>query len=72
MNDSVRGDTLADIDEAIGSAVEGVARRYLPRDAAKAVRRELVGYLGDLLNAPLILPISADSTEDHSERAVGR
>jgi|SRR6266705_574215 len=49
VNGFDRGDLLADIDRCVGDAIERVIHRYLPREAAKGMRRGIIDQLGDAI-----------------------
>jgi hypothetical protein len=44
-----RGDLCADIDRAMGDLIERTMHRYMPRDLAQGVRRQLCGDLADIV-----------------------
>lgn len=42
-----KGDLLSDLDRQMGDAIERAVNRYLPRDIAQQVRREMVKEIGE-------------------------
>jgi hypothetical protein len=49
VNGFDRGDLLADIDRQCGDIIERAIHRYLPREAARGMRRGIIGQLGDAI-----------------------
>lgn len=57
--DAARSDALADIDRALGPALDPFLRRMLPgRDRAEReqIRKEIVEYIGDVISTERTTP----------------
>lgn len=60
------GDLLTDIDRQCGEAVQRAAHRYLPAQRAKALRHEVMRYIGDAIVR------NDDAVNDHhAQKAAG-
>lgn len=67
IGESDRGDTLADIDRALGPALEPLIKRLCPgkdRQEREQIRKDIVEFIGDFVAEPLDL-VPADATEAH-------
>ena len=60
VGEAERGDTLADIDRALGPALDPFLKRMLPGRTPRereAIRKEIVSYVGDVIGAEQAAPV---------------